>query len=438
MNDNIPPDFRSNRGPRLWTVLLVAPALVGVACVSAPEPEVTSDDIATVQERVEDVERTNGRLTVRVEQMERQMSLVQDRVESNRIALQRRGYLGGRGDRFARSPQQQREQPPAQAPESHYQQQPQQQRGDSSYRADPTMQQRMDSRGYVRVPLSDQQSGHRQQSHQVPRHQSGEMLEDPAGGELDYDAGSSDDSADTGADPLVITNETLEQRYGASTSSRSSSSRSSSSRSASRSGDSSSGDSGQQRQGTAYAPVTSERLPTSDELEYDPSEQAGSDDPDEAPAEESEVGVTDQSPVNQVDVDRWIDASDDELLGLYQEALTDYRNGEYGQALEGFTQFLEAGPRDDYVDNALYWIGECHYGLGDYQASVDYFDQIIEQLSSAGKVPDAMLKKSLAYDRMGRSAEAVELLEVLIEEYPNSNPGRLGKERLEELGYGDS
>ncbi len=427
------PAIRLPRGSRFWTILVVAPALVGVACATTPdEPDVTIEDVEAVQERVEDVERTNGRLTVRVEEMERQMALVQDRVDSNRIALQRRGYLRGQGDRFAHAPDQQGDahsERPGPAPESHYQGQGQQQ-GDEGYRADPTMQQRMDQRGYRRIPLSDQQSGHQQQPQQHQPQQQ-RTPEDPAGGHLDYDPGDSDsEQPASDGEEIVITNETLEERFGPSSSSPEPQQESQPSQQ-------------QDQQPQAHEPVTSERLPTSDELEYDPSEQqqpqeeqaeqSADDDADDDPLE----GLTtaDGSPVNEVDVERWVDASDDSLLELYQDALSEYRHGDYSSALEGFTEFLGAGPRDDYVDNALYWIGECHYGLGEYQTSVQYFERIIDELSNADKVPDAMLKKSLAYDRMGKSEESVDLLEQLVDQYPNSNPGRLGKERLEEKGH---
>lgn len=446
MNDCKSHRLRSHRGPGLWTILLVAPAFVGVACASAPEPQVTDEDLRSVQERVEDVERTNGRMMVRVEEMERQMALVQDRVESNRIALQRQGYLGGSSGRFAQVPQShqdQQRQRPDPAPESNYPGQQRQQQPDTSqgYQADPTMRQRMEDRGYKRIPLSDQQSGHRQQTgyQQQQQHHQPEQrgIDDPAGGQLDYDAGQDGtsgqqtDSAESDQDPIVITNETLEQQFGSSSSSSTTRSDSSTS--------SSEPESNQQSEPKAHVPVTSERLPTSDELEYEPEEQR--ENQREEAAEESDddaVAVDigprrDGSPKNNVEIDRWFDGTEDELLELYQDSLAEYRDGDYGEALYGFRQFLEAGPADQYIDNALYWIGECHYGLGEYNRSIEYFDRIIDELPSADKVPDAMLKKSLAYNRLGDSSRAANLLEKLIDEYPNTNPARLGEERLEEF-----
>ncbi len=387
---------------RWWTVAVVAPAIALFGCASAPEPEVTQEDLQSVEERVENAERNSGRLMVRLEEMERQMALVQDRVESNRIALQRQGYLGRRGERFAEAPAER----PDPAPESNYRRETD---GSDDYRADPTMDQRMQRRGGTRIPLSDRQSGaddgtDRQQQQASDDRQYGD-LEDPAAGALDYEADSQAESTGGDDEPIVITNETLEERFGSGSTAPSSTDDSSSEPQARASEGGS----------ATQVPVTGERLPTTDELDYEP------DQTEESEAEsESTTG------------NEFADASDDDLLDLYQDSLADYRAGDYSEALEGFTRFLDAGPRDDYVDNALYWIGECHYGLGEYEASVEYFTQILDELPSANKVPDAMLKKSLAFERLGKSTDAVDLLEELTDRYPNTNPGRLGEERLEE------
>src|SRR5690606_10263556 len=99
-----------------------------------------------------------------------------------------------------------------------------------------------------------------------------------------------------------------------------------------------------------------------------------------------------------------------DLLDLYQDSLAKYRAGNYAEAMAGFQSFLDAGPRTDYIDNALYWIGECHYGLGDYSRAVSYFQHILDEIPNGSKAADAMLKMSLAYDRMGQGENAVELL----------------------------
>lgn len=346
-----------------------------MGCATVPEPEVTSGDLRTLQQRVEDVERTNGRLMVRVEETERQVALMQDRVETNRIALQRQGYLRQRNEEFAHHPPRGNARRPDPAPQSSF--------SDSDYRADPTMRQRMDQRGVAQISLSQQQSGAVDQVDEYI--------------EFETPSGSQNEGRE-----VVITNETIESYFGSSTSSRASSSTSSSNPSPSPAASA-------PRQGrSAHPPVTDERLATTAEL-----------------GAQREQGRS--APVRDSSEPR----SHRELLELYQESLTEYRAGNYATALRGFTEFLEAGPRSNWIDNALYWIGECHYGLGEYSSSVRYFQRIIDELPNADKVPDAMLKMSLAFERMGNQERSYNLLKELVEKYPRSNPGRLGLERME-------
>lgn len=399
------------RGLALWTTAVLGSTLLWAGCATAPqEPEVSSDDLDTIQQRVEEVERTSGRMSVRVEEMERQMSLLQDRVDSNRIALQRRGHLGQQNDRFVRIPgeQQAEQRRPGPAPESNYRQHQSADQYQQGYRADPRMRQRMEQRGVGRIPLSDEQSGHVHRS-QTRQRQTGTA---PSSQPSEQEAESSPERREGqgGEEPIVITNADLEERFGPSTSTTTT---------PTDSGGSSDDSDGQP---AAQVPVTSERLPTSEELEDG---DAGS--PDRS-RESSESGEDESA----VDTAQFESASDEELLDLYQDSLAEYRSGDYAEALQGFTAFLEAGPRSDYIDNALYWIGECHYGLGEYDESVQYFQRILNDLPGANKVPDAMLKMSLAYDQLGQPHEAEQLLEKLVEQYPNTNPGRLGKERIEE------
>lgn len=312
-----------------------------------------------MQQRVEDVERTNGRLMVRVEEMERQTALMQDRVEANRLALQRQGALRQRGETYAEALRQ--EERPQPAPRTDY-------TPPQDYQADPTMRQRMEQRGVAHIQLSDEQSGYYAEPDEA------------------YFVAADVLAAEASEEEIVITNEVLERYFGSEPARKSEPAQSSTS----------------QRQ--AQPPVTSERLNTSEQLSAKKSSS---------------------SP-----------RSSEDVLELYQDSLALYRAGNYSQALEGFTQFLEDGQRLDYADNALYWIGECHYGMGQYERSIEYFEKIIHEMPSAGKVPDAMLKMSLALERLGRNSQAIKTLEELLERFPRSNPARLGAQRLKDSSKG--
>src|SRR5690606_29514390 len=62
---------------------------------------------------------------------------------------------------------------------------------------------------------------------------------------------------------------------------------------------------------------------------------------------------------------------------LYKAGLKEYRQEKFDAAIDLFTRFLDADPPSDYVDNALYWLGECHYGLGNYAEAAEHFHRIV-------------------------------------------------------------
>lgn len=352
--------------------LLSASVLAGCAHQSGEQaaPLATQETAEQLRARLDEVERTNGRLNVRIEELEDQVFLLQDMTESNRIALQRRGYMGQRP--YAQA------QPPQPAPESYYgSQNPYGAQPQQGYEPQPTYR-----RPVVRIPLSKSQ-GQPQgyvRPQPAPQQQAAPQPQAEAPAEPAEEA------------EIVITEEEFRAFAGEPQPSRTSGGSSSSAK-------------------RAQPPVTDEKLATS---------QGGADD---APAD-SEPASRKAKPRSSGNI---------KPLELYKTALAQYRGGEYGEALAGFEAFLAAEPRVDYVDNALYWIGECHYGLGDYDQAVGYFQRVMRDQPDGNKVPDAMLKMSLAYERMGRPDEARTLLEKLTSRFPTTNAGRLGGQRLSEM-----
>lgn len=180
------------------------------------------------------------------------------------------------------------------------------------------------------------------------------------------------------------------------------------------SGDSSS--SGSSSSKKAQEPVTDEKLSTTSELEKRSADQKPTDEkPEEDSATSGEAFEGDSG------------------LDLYKSALAKYRSGEYSIALEGFDRFMEGDPRSDYRDNGLYWKGECYFGLGQYDRAIEQFQRVLEEQPDGNKVPDAMLKMALAHRERGERAEAQKLLEKLVQRYPSTNAGRLGKKKLSDL-----
>lgn len=353
--------------------LTITVAMFGSGCAAqqAQARAQQEQELEAMQSRIEEVERTNGRLTVRMEELEDQLFLLNDRVESHRIALQRRAYQ----ERYAsRTPT---PRAPSRAPESSY------------YPEDGGYQDRVvqpkPQRAVRRIPLSNGQDT------SDPYNQQGYGTQPAA-------------AREAGDDEVVISEDEFRRFAGAPRERSTPSPKSSSSGSSKSTGGR-----------VAQPDVTNEKLATT-----------GGSSKSAAPSATKKDVAAPSKPVTTASSS----APKSKGLRLYKDSLAAYRAGEYGTALAGFEAFLSAGPKADYVDNALYWIGECHYGLGDFTRAVSFFERVMEEQPDGNKVPDAMLKMSLALDQLGNRDRAEQVLETLTQRYPMTNAAQLGAKRL--------
>ena len=335
------------RSPMIGAALALI--LFGSGCATASGKKAEDASMLVLKSRIEEVERTNGRLTVRMEEMEDQLFLLNDRVESHRIALQRRA---GDARLASRAPQ-----APGRAPESSY------------YPDDEQIIHPRALRPIKRIPLP-------QRTAQAPAYP-----QEPTYG----DGARLADSHDEGE--IVISDEEY-RAWSGETRQRPTQTESST----------------QQGGRRAQPSVTAEKLLP----------QGASSEKTAAPS----AATTSASPPASTG------------LRLYKDSLAAYRGGEYAKALAGFEAFLASGPKRDYLDNALYWIGECHYGLGDFTRAVLFFERVLSEQPDGNKVPDAMLKMSYALEQMGQGERSQEVLSSLTQRYPMTNAAQLGQKKL--------
>lgn len=120
-------------------------------------------------------------------------------------------------------------------------------------------------------------------------------------------------------------------------------------------------------------------------------------------------------------------------LSHYRSALDLFNAGSYADSLASLTAFVATAPEADYMDNALFWMGECHYGLGDYPQALTYFQRVVSEYPDGNKVADSLLKVALGHERLEQPDQAVEVLSVLVETYPSTDAARRATERLRAL-----
>ncbi|WP_432737542.1 tol-pal system protein YbgF [Maridesulfovibrio sp. FT414] len=119
---------------------------------------------------------------------------------------------------------------------------------------------------------------------------------------------------------------------------------------------------------------------------------------------------------------------------LYQEGVRLVMNDQPLKARDILTQYLSENPEAKLAPNALYWIGETYYTDKSFAQSILKFKEVGRRFPKASKVPDSLLKIGLAYDKLGDRENASFYLKTLIDDYPKSDPAKIAKSRLQEIG----
>jgi tol-pal system protein YbgF len=117
----------------------------------------------------------------------------------------------------------------------------------------------------------------------------------------------------------------------------------------------------------------------------------------------------------------------------YSVAYNDYLKGNYDLAVESFRLYRQQFPESPLADNALYWIGECRYSQRKFEEAIDAFDELIQAYPQGDKAAAAHLKKGLSFVELGRKAEALAALKILVAKYPLEEEARIAQDKIREL-----
>ncbi|MGB5064942.1 MAG: tol-pal system protein YbgF [Candidatus Competibacter sp.] len=117
----------------------------------------------------------------------------------------------------------------------------------------------------------------------------------------------------------------------------------------------------------------------------------------------------------------------------FDAALGELREGRHARAIAGFQRFLNAYPNSDQADDAQYWLGESYYLSRDYGAAKEAFINLGVRYPESARLPDALLKLGYIYGETGEANRAREVLQKLVQAYPNTQAANLAERRLQTL-----
>ncbi|MCP4135501.1 MAG: tetratricopeptide repeat protein [bacterium] len=105
------------------------------------------------------------------------------------------------------------------------------------------------------------------------------------------------------------------------------------------------------------------------------------------------------------------------LRQVYNSGYYNYRRGRYYQSISYFKRMLRYFPGARKGEHALYYIGECYYGLKQYESALSYYNRVLSN-SYHPKDQDARIKKGYSYFMSKRYDLAAREFQRYIKDYP--------------------
>ena len=102
----------------------------------------------------------------------------------------------------------------------------------------------------------------------------------------------------------------------------------------------------------------------------------------------------------------------------------------FKEAAKLFKNFVTQHPDAALADNALYWLGECSYSLGEFPQAIETFKELVDRYPKRAKVPDALLKTAYAYLSLDDSDRAHHYLKLVVKRYPFTPAGEKAEQKL--------
>ena len=117
----------------------------------------------------------------------------------------------------------------------------------------------------------------------------------------------------------------------------------------------------------------------------------------------------------------------------YAAAFNLMKDRAFDESAAAFKQMIETYPNGEFTPNGYYWLGELHLAQGHAEEARQNFAQVVNLYASHAKVPDALYKLGVVYHRLGDDQRALEYLDLVQSESPDSSAAGLAREYAAEL-----
>jgi len=118
---------------------------------------------------------------------------------------------------------------------------------------------------------------------------------------------------------------------------------------------------------------------------------------------------------------------------IYRQIYLDFSRMEYQISLDDSKMFLEEYPGDPLEQEVIFIRGECFIEQEKFFDALKEFSKILKKYPNGKKVPAALLRMAIAYDRLGDSDLAAGVIRRLVRDYPYSEEAAVAKEKFGEM-----
>ena len=118
---------------------------------------------------------------------------------------------------------------------------------------------------------------------------------------------------------------------------------------------------------------------------------------------------------------------------VFNMAYSDYRNGNFDLAIDGFKMYREQFPESPLVDDSLYWIGECYFSQEKHEEAIEQFNDLILSYPRGDKIPAAYLKKGLSLAELGKKEEDLAIFKLRVSQYRLEEETKIAQQKIKEL-----
>lgn len=103
---------------------------------------------------------------------------------------------------------------------------------------------------------------------------------------------------------------------------------------------------------------------------------------------------------------------------LFEMGYSYTMEGKYNEGIEKFTKFMERFPNSKKIEDCLYNLSKCYYGLKDYTKSIEICERIIKKFPQSKIAPKAFIAKANSYYMKNDYTKALNSYQEAMKRYP--------------------